>query len=61
MKIKGILLFWFYCFAVGTQTLGRSNFYWVTSGFPFNSNNDVTQRSGQIFVCRRTFCKTGKS
>ena len=28
---------------------------------PFNSNNDVTQRSGQIFVCRGTFGKTDES
>ena len=46
---------------IGTQTLGRSIFYWVMSGFPFNSNIDVTQRSGHIFVGRAIFVKQVKA
>ena len=55
------LLLLFYCFAnIGTQTLGRI-FFLGYFRVHFYSINDVTQRSGRIFMCRGMFWKTGES
>ena len=57
MRIKGILVIvlMLYCFAnIDTQTLVEVSFlgyFWLF----FHPNNDVTQRLGQIFMCRGMF------